>query len=380
MKLVLADFKLKVVGSPAPDEPAVEIIKGDTVVPHAERRVKPNGECYGGGTKGGEDVRLIAARLDDFPAEEATAGGWAARRLVTITVASSHGSFVGADDLVCGACAASLPLVDPNDALTEAANLIELMGDEDDGAAGAGNVAHLAKAFFLEINVADGEDLINEEDFRFKVSGNGKSKADVHAGGVVFDLRVDEFFELGKGDDFVELAFDFALAHTEDGAGEKRVLSAGELGMEAGSYFEKAADAAVDFRPPGGGARDAGENFQERGFASAVAADEAEDFTFADFQADVLERPEGLFAGAAEDGKRRAHESAERIAQEASLCVRAAMVAFSEVLAANCDAIGGHVHLNSPSLTVKRSESRDKAREKTGIVQRNRQEMADPEP
>src|ERR1700674_2835185 len=255
-------------------------------------------------------MRRICPWLDDFPAEEAASGGGAARGFVTVTVSAGHGSFVGADDFVCGACAASLSIVDPHDALAESANLIELVRDEDDGAARAGNVAHLAEAFFLEVDVADGEDFINEKDFGFEMGGDGEGEAHVHAGGVVLDLRVDEFFEFGESDNFVELAFDLALAHAEDGTGEKRVLAAGQLRMEPGADFEKANDAAVDFRPAGGGARDTGEDFQERGLAGAVAADEADDFAFADFETDVLERPERFFAGAAEDGKRRAHEAA----------------------------------------------------------------------
>src|SRR2546430_13383382 len=89
------------------------------------------------------------------------------------------------------------------------------MGDEDNGAAGAGDVAHSAEAFFLKVDVADGEDFVDEEDFRLEMGGNGESQADVHAGGVVLDGSVNEFFEFGEGDDFVELAGDFGFGHAE---------------------------------------------------------------------------------------------------------------------------------------------------------------------
>jgi len=79
--------------------------------------------------------------------------------------------------------------------------------------------------------------------------GDGEGQADVHAGGVVLDGSVNEFFELGEGHDFVELAGDFGFGHAENGAGEKRVFAARELGMEAGADFEQRADAAVNFRP-----------------------------------------------------------------------------------------------------------------------------------
>src|SRR5215472_14492381 len=124
---------------------------------------------------------------------------------------------------------ANLAVVDPDDALAKAANLIELMGDEDDSAADAGDVAHFSEAFFLEIDVADGEDFVHEQDFRLEVGGDGKGQTNVHAGGVVFDGRVNELFKLGEGNDFVEFAGDLALAHSQDGAGKEGVFAAGQL-------------------------------------------------------------------------------------------------------------------------------------------------------
>src|SRR6266436_2463145 len=189
----------------------------------------------------------------------------------------------------------NLARVNPNPAVRETANLIELMRDEDDRASCAGDIAHLAEAFFLEIYVPDGQDFIDEENLRLEVSSDSEGQADVHAGGVVLYGSVNEFFEFGEGYDFIELALDFALAHAEDGAGEKRVFVAGQLGMKAGADFEKRADAAVNLRPTSGGAGDAREYFQKSGLASAVAADEAEYFAFADFERHILQGPEGLF-------------------------------------------------------------------------------------
>src|SRR5579884_2778294 len=225
---------------------------------------------------------------------------------------AGHGGFVGGGNFVGAAGLADLARVDPEDAIAEAADLIELMGDEDDGAAGAGDVAHFAEAFFLEVDVADGEDFIDEEDFGFEVSGDGEGETDVHAGGVVLDGGVDELIEFGEGDDFVELGGDFAASHAEDGAGEEGVFAAGEFRMEACADFEEGADAAADCGETGGGAGDAGEDFEEGGFAGAVASDEAEDFAFADLERDVAESPEKFVLGAAKGGERRKRSRAWR--------------------------------------------------------------------
>ena len=62
--------------------------------------------------------------------------------------------------------------------------------------------------------------------------------------------------------------------------------------MEASADFQEAADASVNFGVAFGGAGDAGENFQQRAFARAVASDEADDFALADIEIDILERPD----------------------------------------------------------------------------------------
>src|SRR5215467_3813909 len=160
----------------------------------------------------------------------------------TVTRSAGHGGFVGGDDFVRGAVAADVPVVDPYDALAEAANLVELMGDKDDRAAGAGDIAHFAEALFLKVYIAHGQDFINEKNLRLEMRGDRKGQADVHAGGVVLDGRVDEFFEFGEGHDFVELAGNFGFGHAEDGAGKKGVFAARKLGMEAGADFKERAD------------------------------------------------------------------------------------------------------------------------------------------
>src|SRR2546425_774910 len=109
-------------------------------------------------------VWFVSSRLGDLPPKKAALGAKSALLLRVVSVAAGHGGFVGGGDFVGGAILADLASIDPDDAVAEAANLVELMGDEDDSAAGAGDVAHFAEAFFLEIDVADGEDFVDEKD------------------------------------------------------------------------------------------------------------------------------------------------------------------------------------------------------------------------
>src|SRR5713226_5682063 len=220
--------------------------------------------------------------------------------------------------------------------MAEAANLIELMADEDNRAAAAGHVAHFAEALFLEVDVADGEDFIHEENFRLKVRRDGKRQADVHAGGVVLHGGIDEFFQLRERHDFIEFALDLRFAHPQDRAGKERVFPARQLGMEAGADFQQRPDPPANLRPARRRARDARQNLQQRRLARAVPPDQAEDFAFPDFQRHVLQRPKHLSLFSAKGSKRRPHEIFERMAEPA-LCLQAAAILLAEPFAVNHD-------------------------------------------
>jgi hypothetical protein len=189
-------------------------------------------------------------------------------------------------------------LAQENDAVGQRGDGGHVVADEKDRAALAlGDVLHFAEALFLELGIAHGEHLINDEDLRLQVRGDGEGEADVHAAGVMLDRRVEEHLGFRKGDDLVELAVDLLAGHAEDGAVEVDILAAGKLGMEAGADLEKAGDAALDIDASGGGLGDAAEDLQEGRFARAVATDDADDFARRDVEGDILECPEILRGG-----------------------------------------------------------------------------------
>ena len=122
--------------------------------------------------------------------------------------------------------------------------------------------------------------------------GHGKGQADVHARGVALDRRVQEFFHAGEVHDLIELAADFRPAHAEDGAVEKDVLAAGQLGMEARAYFQQAGHTSAQSNLAGAGLSDAGKKLEQCGFSRTVAADDADSIPRHDVEADILESPE----------------------------------------------------------------------------------------
>ena len=72
-------------------------------------------------------------------------------RLHAVVVAAGHGRFVGRNDFVGVAVFADLAIIDPDDAMTEAANLIKLVADEGDRANGTGDSPILPRHFFWKL-------------------------------------------------------------------------------------------------------------------------------------------------------------------------------------------------------------------------------------
>ena len=75
-----------------------------------------------------------------------------------------------------------------------------------------GDVLHLAEALLLELGVADGQHLVDDQDLRLEVRRDGEGQAHVHAARVALHRRVEEPLDLGEGDDLVELALDLGAA------------------------------------------------------------------------------------------------------------------------------------------------------------------------
>src|SRR5262245_9304373 len=119
------------------------------------------------------------------------------------------------------------------------------------------HVIHLSETFLLKFGVADGQHLVNNQNFGLKVSRHRKCKADIHPGRIVLHRGVEKLLHLGKGDDLVELFADLALRHPEDGAVEKDVLSSGQFWMKASADLKQARDTAAQHDTPLGGVCDA---------------------------------------------------------------------------------------------------------------------------
>src|SRR5207302_698174 len=89
---------------------------------------------------------------------------------------------------------------------------------EQHGAAAATDRTHLLRTLLLKRLIAHRQHLIDDEDFRLQVGGNGEREPHIHTGGVALHGRVEELLDAGEGDDLVELPRDLAASHAEDAA------------------------------------------------------------------------------------------------------------------------------------------------------------------
>jgi hypothetical protein len=126
------------------------------------------------------------------------------------------------------------------------------------------------------------------------VRGHRECEPNVHPARVTLHGRVDELLDAGELDDVGELALDLPAFHAEDRAVQEDVLAAGQLGVEARTDLEQAADAAADDGAAARRRRDPRQHLEQRRLPGAVAPDHAEDFALAHAEAHVAERPDLL--------------------------------------------------------------------------------------
>ena len=116
----------------------------------------------------------------------------------------------------------------------------------------------------------------------------------IHTRTVALNRCVQELFDLGKGDDFVELAFDLSPAHAQDGAIQEDVFAPGQFRVEAGADLQQAGHAAFDLNPPGGGRGDAAQQLEQRRFPGPIPANDADRLPTLNFEGNISKGPEFL--------------------------------------------------------------------------------------
>src|ERR1700687_1671449 len=101
------------------------------------------------------------------------------------------------------------------------------------------DVLHLVEALALKGRVADGEDLVDDQDLGFEMGGDREGETDVHSTRAVLTGSTEKLLDLGEGNNLIQIAINFRLPHAEEGGAEIDVLATCKLGVEAGSHLEQ---------------------------------------------------------------------------------------------------------------------------------------------
>ena len=109
------------------------------------------------------------------------------------------------DDLRARPVLDDAPLVEPDRAIAQLRDRLHVVRDEQDRPPGAAEFLHAPEAAPLELRVADGEHLVDEEDLRLEVRSHREREAHVHAARVALHRGVDELLDAGELDDVGKL-------------------------------------------------------------------------------------------------------------------------------------------------------------------------------
>src|SRR5579875_37302 len=185
-------------------------------------------------------------------------------------------------------------VVEPDAIGAELLNGLERVRDHDQGAPLGAHAGDAVVAAPLESLVADGQDLVDDQDVRVEVHGDREAQPSVHPRGVGPHRVVDEALKLAELDDLVDDVVDVAAGQPQQGAVQVDVLATGVLGMEAGAQLEQGGDAPMGLDAARVGIEDPGDALEQRGLARAVLPDDAESPSVLDLEAHVLEGKELL--------------------------------------------------------------------------------------
>src|ERR1700722_4321017 len=118
----------------------------------------------------------------------------------------------------------------------------------------------------------------------------------MHAAGIILHGSIEKFFELGEGDDFVEIGNNFRLAHPQDGAVEEDILPPRQFRVKTGAHFQQTGHSRSHHHTSFGGFSDSRDDLQQSAFARAIAPENSDNVALGNIETYVFQRPEMLLS------------------------------------------------------------------------------------
>ena len=165
-------------------------------------------------------------------------------------------------------------MVDPDGALAQLLDLIDVVADEQQRCAAGEHLLHPLVALLLEHKVADGQDLVAGQNVGPNLRRNREAQPRDHAAGIVFHRHIDKIPQFGKVDDVLEMFLHVGAVMAEHRTVQKDVLPRGQVEIKARAQLDQGRDLTVDGHAARRGVHDTGDQLEHRALAAAVAANQ----------------------------------------------------------------------------------------------------------
>jgi hypothetical protein len=197
-----------------------------------------------------------------------------------------------------GALGLDAAAVVDHDAVAYILDIGEQVAAQDDCGAAVGEGDDEVFDFSAADGVESGGGFIEDDEFRVIDEGLGEADTALHAFGEFSDQAAVDLVEADHFEELGATPVAFGGGEVEEAAEEVDCFPGVEVAVEVG-FFGEVADAAfggdvsggvpedLDMSP--GGVEEPEEHLDGGGFAGAVGSEEAEDFTAADFEIDIID-------------------------------------------------------------------------------------------
>jgi hypothetical protein len=183
-------------------------------------------------------------------------------------------------------------VVDPDRFVADHRDVVHRVRAEEQSAPSLLELDDPVDRLLLEITVADGQRLVDDQHVGIDVRGDRESEPEHHARRVGLDRPREEFPELGELEDLRHSPANLGVGKTEQSGVDAGVLVSRKLRVESHSEIEDRGHVAPGLeRSLRRGGRP-GDDLQQRRFPRAVLADETETLAPLELERDPGQRPE----------------------------------------------------------------------------------------
>jgi hypothetical protein len=195
------------------------------------------------------------------------------------------------DRFVRGALEDDLPLMQEYGAFAQPLDLADVVRDEHDRDTRRRHLLDAVITPTRESWISDGKHLVHQQDIRIDVGRDAEAQARRHSARPSADRAEQPIGKLAELLDGPHARANRGTVETHEGAEQENVLAAVEFGVEPRAQLDHRKQTPGDPRRAARRRRYAGQHFQQRALARAVATDHAVCLAAADCEGEVSQCP-----------------------------------------------------------------------------------------